>query len=239
LAPNGTLLASTFDTDMTKEVMSVIGGELEPHGLDALLGPGMNIHRHPLCGRNFEYFSEDPYLTGKIAAAFCRGVSAFGGAATPKHFAANGRETRRFECNAVMSERVAREIYLRGFEILIRECEVRSIMTSYNLINGIHATSNYDLLTVILRGEWGYGGFVMTDWGAHMNADESSPSGCYNTAEMVRAGGDIYMVTPDTEKYEDDMQSALDTGSLTRDDIAAAAGRLIEFILTARKNKKS
>ncbi|MCD8312082.1 MAG: glycoside hydrolase family 3 C-terminal domain-containing protein [Firmicutes bacterium] len=235
LAPCGTLLASTFDTELVTEVMSVIGREVTEHGLDALLGPGMNIHRHPLCGRNFEYFSEDPYLTGKIAAACCRGISSAGAAATPKHFAANGRERGRSYTDAVMSERAAREIYLRGFEILIKTGYARSIMTSYNLINGVHSASNYDLITTILRGEWGFDGLVMTDWSAYMNADVGGEFSPRDLASMVRAGGDVYMVVESAEQNPDNLIPSLSDGSLTRGDIEASARRIIKFIAESRK----
>ncbi len=153
LMPNGTLLASTFDDEAVEDLFVYEGVELYTHELDALLGPGMNLHRHPCNGRNFEYFSEDPLLTGKIAAAESRGFSASGTYGTLKHFAANSQEANRFGCDAVMSERAAREIYLRGFEIAVTEGGAKAIMTSYNPINGIQSASNYDLTTTILRGE--------------------------------------------------------------------------------------
>ncbi len=232
LMPNGTLIASTFDDNAVEELFVYEGVELYTHNLDALLGPGMNIHRHPCNGRNFEYFSEDPLLTGKMAAAGSRGISVSGTYATAKHFAANSQEKNRFGCDAVASERALREIYLRGFEIAVKEGGVKAIMTSYNPINGIQSASNYDLTTLILRGEWGYDGFVMTDWDAHMNeiGGKGTPR---DRARMIRAQNDIYMKVPDSEKAnsEDNVLSALDDGTITRAELVRCAENLLRYIM--------
>ncbi len=230
LLPNGTLLASTFDDDLVEELYALEGKELVEHGVDALLGPGVNIHRHPCCGRNFEYFSEDPLLTGKIAAAVCRGVAAFGGNATLKHFAANDQEFRRNDCDSVMSERCAREIHLRPFEIAVKEGGAVSIMTSYNLLNGCHCASNYDLTTTILRGEWGFKGFVMTDWWAKANR-VGMKGDKHNLAEMIRAQNDIYMVTPDADGDDDNIRDSLESGRLTFCELRRCAMNVLYYII--------
>ncbi len=233
LMPNGTLLASTFDDASVEEMFVYEGVELYTHHLDALLGPGINLHRHPCNGRNFEYFSEDPLLTGKMAAAVSRGISVSGTYATVKHFAANSQEHNRFGCDAVVSERALREIYLRGFEIAVKEGGVKAIMTSYNPINGVQSASNYDLTTTILRGEWGYDGFVMTDWGAHMNliGGKGNP---LDRARLVRAQNDIYMVVGDIDKAhkEDSIMSALEEGIITRAELARCAENLLRYIIS-------
>ena len=167
--PNGYVFASSFDDDLTEQIFELEGIELFAYNIDALLGPGMNIHRHPLCGRNFEYFSEDPLLSGKIAAAQSRGITKSGCTTTIKHFSCNNQEFKRSYCNAVVSERALREIYLKGYEIAVKEGNATAIMTSYNPINGYWSASNYDLTTTVLRDEWGYKGFVMTDWWARCN----------------------------------------------------------------------
>lgn len=164
LIPVGTLLACTFDTALVQQVYGAVAREMKERGSDVLLAPGMNIHRNPLCGRNFEYYSEDPLLTGKIAAAAVRGIQSTGLSACPKHFACNSQETNRNKTDSVVSERALREIYLKGFEICVKEGFPKCIMTSYNKVNGVWSHYHYELCTCILRGEWGYGGCVITDW---------------------------------------------------------------------------
>ena len=230
LLPNGTLLASTFDDEGVEELFRLEGQELVEHGVDALLGPGVNIHRHPCCGRNFEYFSEDPLLSGKMAAAVCRGIAACGGNATLKHFAANDQEHRRNDCDSVMSERCAREIHLRPFEIAVKEGGAKSIMTSYNLLNGCHCASNYDLTTTILRGEWGFTGFVMTDWWAKANR-VSMRGDKRNLAEMLRAQNDIYMVVDNADDHDDNIKNALSCGALTLDELRRCAINVLRYIM--------
>ncbi len=232
LLPNGTLLASTFDDALVEELFVYEGFELREHGIDALLGPGVNIHRNPLCGRNFEYFSEDPLVSGKMAAAVCRGIAVSGCNATLKHFAANDQEFHRGDCDSVMSERCAREIYLRPFEIAVKEGGAVSIMTSYNLLNGCHCASNYDLTTTILHGEWGFEGFVMTDWWA--KADRVGMRGSVkNLAEMVRAQNDIYMVVTNADENDDDIKSSLEdehSEMLTLDELRRCAMNILRYI---------
>lgn len=164
LLPIGTLLACTFDTGLVETLYARVGQEMTARGSDMLLAPGMNIHRDPLCGRNFEYFSEDPLVTGRMAAAVVRGVQSQGHSACPKHFACNNQETRRTRNDSVLSQRALREIYLKGFEICVREASPIALMTSYNKINGVWGHYHYDLVQTILRQEWGYQGLVITDW---------------------------------------------------------------------------
>ncbi|MBR2480410.1 MAG: glycoside hydrolase family 3 C-terminal domain-containing protein [Clostridia bacterium] len=192
LLPIGTLLSSTWDTKLIESLYEVIGREMLERGSDILLGPGMNIHRNPLCGRNFEYYSEDPVLTGKMACAFVNGIQANGASACPKHFACNNQETNRNRNDSRLSERALREIYLKGFEICIKESSPKTLMTSYNKINGVWGHYNYDLCTTILRGEWGYKGLVMTDWWMQKSVSQEFPNIC-DQAYRVRAQVDVLM----------------------------------------------
>lgn len=215
--PNGTLLACTFNTKQNEELFTMVGLELRKNHIDTLLGPGMNIHRNPLNGRNFEYFSEDPYLTGMLAAAQLKGMAHYGVTGTIKHFAANNQEHNRRLYNSIVSERALREIYLKGFEIAVKEGNAYSIMTTYGAINGIYTASNYDLLTIILRNEWNYDGFVMTDWWADMNEEGGKPS-TKNTAAMVRGQNDIFMVIENAEENSnhDNLEESLNNGTLKK-----------------------
>ncbi len=192
LMPIGTLLASTFDVALLEKLMTKTAEEMALRGSDVLLAPGMNIHRNLLCGRNFEYFSEDPYLTGKIAAAVVRGIQSGGLSACPKHFACNNQEYRRNTNDSVVSQRALREIYLKGFEICIKESAPKNLMTSYNKINGVWGHYHYDLVTAIARGEWGYQGNVVTDWWMQSSRSPEFPA-MRDQAYRVRAGVDVLM----------------------------------------------
>ena len=192
LLPIGTLLACTFDEALVEEVYKAVGAEMREKGTDVLLGPGINIHRNPLCGRNFEYYSEDPLVTGKIAAAAVRGLQSNGVSACPKHFACNNQEFRRSTNDSRLSERALREIYLKGFEICVKEATPQNIMTSYNKINSVHGHYQYELCTTILRGEWHYDGCVMTDWWMRSQKSPEFPK-LKDNAYRVRAQVDVLM----------------------------------------------
>lgn len=234
--PIGTLLACTWDVPLVEELFTMQGQELVRNRVDTLLGPGINIHRHPLNGRNFEYFSEDPMITGKMAAAITRGIGKNGVYATVKHFACNSQETKRHEIEAVVSQRALREIYLKGFELAVKEGNAQSIMTSYNPINGHWAASNYDLNTTLLRKEWGYTGMVMTDWWATMNdvAEGGAASG-KRTGDMVRAQNDIFMVVSNNgaelNSNEDDTMDALAEGRLTVGELQRSAMNICGLLM--------
>lgn len=207
--PNGTMIASSFNKELTSELFTFMGLEMAANKVDCLLGPGMNIHRHPLNGRNFEYFSEDPFLTGKMASAELKGMAGAGVTGTIKHFCANNRETNRHFIDSVVSERALREIYLKGFEIAVKEGGASSVMTTYGRVNGLWTAGNFDLNTVILREEWGFKGFTMTDWWANINVRGKEPDKT-DFAAMARAQNDVYMVCPDGEKNDDNTLAALE-----------------------------
>ena len=192
LLPNGAVLACSFNRKLVTELYAELGKEMKDRGSDILLAPGMNIHRNPLCGRNFEYFSEDPLLSGETAASVVIGIQSQGVSACPKHFACNNQETNRIYNDSRVSERALREIYLKGFEICVKKAEPKNIMTSYNKINGVWGHYNYDLCTTILRGEWGYKGNVMTDWWMR-NSESPEFPGTRNQAYRVRAQVDVLM----------------------------------------------
>ena len=193
LLPCGTALASTWDLELVEQLYELLGKEMEYHNTHILLGPGMNIHRNPLFGRNFEYFSEDPLLSGKMATAFVRGIQKNPGrGACPKHFAGNNQEVCRCKNDSRISERALREIYLKGFEIMIKESNPKTIMTSYNKINGVWSHYNYDLATVVLRQEWGYENLVITDWWMQKSHSPEFPE-LEDDAYRVRAQVDVLM----------------------------------------------
>lgn len=234
----GTLLAATWDKELVEELYVLEGQELLLNNVDALLGPGLNIRRSPLNGRNFEYFSEDPIVSGEFAAACVRGIMKGGSNATLKHFACNNQEQYRSKVNAVVSERALREIYLKGFEIAVREGGANCIMTSYNPINGHWAASNYDLNTTILRGEWGFDGIVMTDWWAIMNdSANGGEASRQNTNFMVRAQNDLYMVVmnygAETNIWGDNTMESLENGTVTRGELQRSAKNICKFIMNA------
>lgn len=228
--PAATCLAATWNTELVREMYELCGSELASYHVDILLGPGTNIHRDPLCGRNFEYFSEDPLLAGKMSAAVCNGLDDAGVSGAVKHFLANSQELNRDGEDSILSERAVREIYAKPFEICVKESGIRSVMTSYNRVNGRWAASNYDLTVRLLRNDFGFDGFVMTDWWAKVsNADGSACD--TNLAAMVHAMNDIYMVTPDATTRADNLPTALAEGSLSRGELQRCAVNLINFAL--------
>ncbi len=236
--PNGTLLACSWDKELVEKLFNLITTELYVYNIDCLLGCGMNIHRHPLNGRNFEYFSEDPLLAGVMASANCRGILKGGNTITIKHFFANNQEAHRTDGDMVISERACREIYLKGFEIAVRDGAVRTIMTSYNLVNGLHSSSNYDLTAQILRNEWGYDHLVMTDWWPLQNEEGDSNCQKERYAEMYRAQNDIYMVQKDSWNNMGNILESLESGFLTRAQLARCAMRVLRFILASPSFEK-
>ncbi|MCD8067417.1 MAG: fibronectin type III-like domain-contianing protein, partial [Lachnospiraceae bacterium] len=194
--PIGTGLAQSFNTELCEVCGDIVGEEMEMFGVNLWLAPALNIQRSPLCGRNFEYYSEDPLISGKIAAAITRGVQRHKGCGTTiKHYAANNQETNRYASNSILSERALREIYLKGFEICVKESAPEAVMTSYNLINGEHTCNSYDLLTSVLRDEWGYEGVVMTDWyvTSDMMRGQASVHPFGSAAGCVKAGNHLSM----------------------------------------------
>ena len=236
--PIGTALSSSWNDKLVRELYTMEGEELRRNQVDTLLGPGVNIHRHPLNGRNFEYYSEDPYLSGTMAVASTGGIKDGGAWGTIKHFALNGQEAHRFKIDAVCSERAIREIYLKSFEMAVKEKTVMALMTSYNPINGHWAASNYDLCTTVLRGEWGYEGIVMTDWWAKMNdVVEGGEESNQDTRDMVRSQNDVYMVVnnngAEVNSNNDNTESSIENGTLTVGELQRAAMNICNFILNA------
>lgn len=236
--PNGTMIASSFNKKLTSELFTFMGLEMAANKVDCLLGPGMNIHRHPLNGRNFEYFSEDPFLTGKMAAAELKGMAGAGVTGTIKHFCANNRETNRHFIDSVVSERALREIYLKGFEIAVKEGGASSVMTTYGRVNGLWTAGNFDLNTVILREEWGFKGFTMTDWWANINVRGKEPDKT-DLAAMARSQNDVYMVCPDGEKNDDNTLVALENGGIERCELQRNAANICGFLLHTNALKRA
>ena len=216
--PIGTMLASAWNPELVQEVGEAMGNEVLEYGVDVLLGPGANIHRNPLCGRNFEYFSEDPVLAGETAAAYINGIESNGVGACIKHFAANNQELNRLHNDARLSERALREIYLKAFEIAVRKSQPWTLMTSYNYINGTHASEAPWLLTDILRGDWGFEGTVMTDWG-----------GGYDTAAQIHAGNELIQSGSDA-RYNA-LIEAVRSGRLAMADVDRSVTRALELIV--------
>lgn len=221
--PVGTALAQTWDTDLLCEFGRAVAEEMREFHINLWLAPGMNIQRNPLCGRNFEYFSEDPLLTGVLASAVTRGVQEQTGCGvTVKHFACNNQEDNRMGVDSCVSERALREIYLRGFEIAVKESTPAAIMSSYNLINGVHAANSYDLCTVVARKEWGFEGVIMSDWNTTVPEDGSIPWKCAD------AGNDIIM--PGNSDDDENIRQAYARGDLTEQKIRECAGRIISLV---------
>lgn len=235
--PNGTLIASTFNKPLVTELFSLLGLEMRANNVDCLLGPGMNIHRHPLNGRNFEYLSEDPYLTGVMAASELRGLHSQGVEGTIKHFCGNNQETNRHFLDSAVSERALREIYLRGFEMAVKCGKNRSVMTTYGKVNDLWTAGSFDLDTVILRQQWGFDGFAMTDWWANIN-DRGCEPDKNNFAAMVRAQNDVYMVCANSEQHTDNVQQALENGELTRAELQRCAKNVLSFLLDTHAMKR-
>lgn len=221
--PVGTLLAQTWNLPLLQKIGHMIGTEMEEFGVTLWLAPGMNIHRNPLCGRNFEYYSEDPFLSGELAGAITEGVQSVPGCGTTiKHFACNNQEDNRMGSDSIVSERALREIYLKGFETAIRKSHPMSVMTSYNLINGVHAANNYDICTKAARNEWGFNGVIMTDWTTTENDETCTASGC------MRAGNDLIM--PGNQSDYDNLYKELADGTLSEEDLKACVSRLVDVI---------
>src|SRR5574344_578290 len=244
LMPIGTLLACTWNVELVAELYAFEGKELAANKIDTLLGPGMNIHRHPLNGRNFEYYSEDPLVTGEMASAVLLGLYKGGASGTIKHFATNNQETNRHVVNAVVSERALREIYLRGFEIAIKKGHAASLMTTYAPLNGHWTGSNYDFVNTILHKEWNYTGVVMTDWWAELNdcVEGGFAHTTTNTASMVRARNDVYMVVDNNGASSnvrgDNIPSSLNEGKLTVGELQTCANDIIRFLIQAPVAKR-
>lgn len=216
--PVGTALACTWNQELVEEVGKAIGNEVLEYGCDVILAPGMNIHRSPLCGRNFEYYSEDPVVTGKMGAAYVRGVQSQGVGTSVKHFAANSQETNRTEVDEIVSQRALREIYLKGFEIAVREGKPWTVMSSYNKINGTYTQESKDLLTTILRDEWGFDGIVMTDW-----------TGQRNTAAQIKAGNDL--MEPGNPAQTQEVISKVKSGELKMEELDVCVKRILEYLV--------
>ncbi len=223
--PVGTVMASMWDTERVQELTTAMGNEVLEYGTDVLLAPGMNLHRNPLCGRNFEYFSEDPFLTGKTAAAYINGVQSNGVGVSVKHYAVNNQEVNRMQNDSRVSQRALRELYLKGFEIAVKEADPWTVMSSYNQLNGEFTQQSYDLLTTILRDEWGFDGIVMTDWGTKDG-----------TVKAVKAGNDL--MEPGAQVEIDRIIAAVKAGEITNEELDRNVRNMLEYIvITPRFNK--
>ena len=220
--PTASAVANSWDAALGEEIGAALGEEAAAQEVSVVLGPGLNMKRNPLCGRNFEYFSEDPYLAGKLAAGYIRGIQSKGVAACPKHFAVNSQETRRMASDSIVDERTLREIYLTGFEIAVKEGHPRSIMSSYNLVNGTYANENKHLLMEILRGEWGFDGAVITDWGGSNDHALGVKNG--STLEMPAPGGDSVR----------ELLAAVESGKISESDIDARLSELLPLVFDTK-----
>lgn len=237
--PNGTLCGCSFNKELNTRLYALLGLEMTANKVEVLLGPGMNIHRHPLNGRNFEYFSEDPYLTGSIATAQLEGLKSSGVSGTIKHFCGNNQEYHRHTTDSVISQRALREIYLKGFEIAVKSGYADSVMTTYGLVNGLYTAGSYDLNTTILRNEWGFTGVVMTDWWASINRRGMEPD-ANDFATMIQAQNDMYMCCPDGSKNMggDNVIEALHDGRILRAELQRIAKNVCNFAMNTNAFKR-
>lgn len=230
--PNGTLCGCSFNRELNTRLYALLGLEMTANKVEVLLGPGMNIHRYPLNGRNFEYFSEDPYLTGAMATAQLKGLKSSGVSGTIKHFCGNNQEYHRHTSDSSISQRALREIYMKGFEMAVRSGYADSIMTTYGLVNGLYTAGSYDLNTAILRNEWGFTGVVMTDWWASINRRGEEPTR-NDFATMIQAQNDMYMCCPDGSKNmsDDNVMEALQDGRIERAELQRIAKNVCNFAM--------
>lgn len=237
--PNGTLCGCSFNKELNTRLYALLGLEMTANKVEVLLGPGMNIHRYPLNGRNFEYFSEDPYLTGSIATAQLEGLKSSGVSGTIKHFCGNNQEYHRHTMDSVISQRALREIYLKGFEIAVKSGYADSVMTTYGLVNGLYTAGSYDLNTTILRNEWGFTGVVMTDWWASINRRGMEPD-ANDFATMIQAQNDMYMCCPDGSKNMggDNVLEALQDGRILRAELQRIAKNVCSFAMDTNAFKR-
>ena len=225
--PTAATIANSWDEALGEELGQTLGEEAMAEEVNVLLGPGLNIKRSPLCGRNFEYFSEDPYLAGKMAASYVRGIQSQGVFACPKHFAVNSQELRRMAMNSVLDERTLREIYLTGFEIAVKEGKAKTIMSAYNEVNGTYANENKHLLNDILRDEWGFDGIVITDWGASNDH-----------ALGVAAGSNLEMPNPGLDSARE-LIAAVESGKISIEDVDKRVDELLDAVMTLYVNAQN